>query len=69
MQAGGHISEMMQSSNRIPKLCRCVDEPGFRHICTSALRSNVAVAILRHFLLGQLIEMDKPEMGGRLHEK
>ena len=30
---------------------------------------NAAVEMLRHFLLGRGIEMDKPEMGGRLHEK
>ena len=69
MQAGGHISEMMQSSNRISKLCRCVDVPGFRRICTSAQEANAAVEMLRHFLLGWGLEMDKPEIGGRLHEK
>ena len=62
--------KMIRNSNLLTeKLCRCVDVPGFRHICTSAQEANAAVEMLRHFLLGWGIEMDKPEIGGRLHEK
>ena len=55
---------MIRNSNLLTeKLCRCVDVPGFRRICTSAQEANAAVEMLRHFLLGWGIEMDKPEIG------
>ena len=42
--------------------CRCV------RLTTQLHMANAAVEMLRHFLLGWGIGMDKPETGGRLYE-
>lgn len=51
------------------KLCRCVDVRVSGASAHPHQEANAAVEMLRHFLLGWGIEMDKPEIGGRLHEK